>query len=130
MDLFALLKNEVTRCGLTFVEEFGALQMTMRSGQLKWRCLVTTSENDIVCCAQFPWQADESALKALNRLNCSLNTGCLFLLDGFVVLRCGAEISDPIMCGEIAALLIKRCSDEVCRLWNSVCRAAEGLDEF
>lgn len=130
MNLYVMVKNALIQCGLGFVEEHGAMQMTMRSGQLKWRSLVGVNGNDVFCCAQFPWKANSAALLALNELNCRLNTGCLMLLDGYVVLRCGAEIGDPMECGAAAAMLIKRCSNEVCRVWNDVFRAVEGIDEL
>lgn len=130
MKLYSILKSELGRRGITFVEEYGAFQMTMRSGTMKWRCLLTASGDDIICCAQFPWRAGTGTAKKLNDLNLTLNTGCFMVDKGYVILRCGMEINDPMECGEIAAMLLRRCGKEVCRCWNSVYLAAEVTDEL
>ncbi len=130
MKLYSILKSELGRRGITFVEEYGAFQMTMCSGTMKWRCLLTASGDDIICCAQFPWRAGTGTAKKLNDLNLTLNTGCFMVDKGYVILRCGMEINDPMECGEIAAMLLRRCGKEVCRCWNSVYLAVEVTDEL
>lgn len=130
MKLNSVLKSELARRGIMFIEEHNAFQMTMCSGSMKWRCLLTVSGNDIICCAQFPWKAGKASLGKLNDLNRKLHIGCLIVDKGYIVLRCGAELNDPMECGEIAAMLLRRCSNEVCRCWNSVYLAAEVTDEL
>ena len=40
MDYSEIVRNELLQRGLNFIEEYGAFQFTMSSGQRRWRTLL------------------------------------------------------------------------------------------
>ncbi|MBP1579199.1 MAG: hypothetical protein J6B57_03825 [Oscillospiraceae bacterium] len=120
MDNSAIVRSELLLRGLDFIEESGAFQFTMKSGGKIWRSLISVGDEDIVCCAQFPWNAAKSALETLDSLNREVRLGCFFLKDGHVLYRCGAAITDPFAIGENAISLVRLNGGVVCRYWERV----------
>ena len=55
MDYSEIVRSELLQRGLNFIEEYGAFQFTMSSGQRRWRTLLSAENNALICCAQFPW---------------------------------------------------------------------------
>lgn len=125
MDYSGVIRNELALCGVRFKEENGAFQMTLSSGSRVWRCMLFTAGNDIVCCAQFPWRTGPGILPALDSLNGRLRNGCLFTDQGHVVLRCTAEVTDPMSAGEALRALLRSSGNTVCSCWNRIFSAAE-----
>ena len=128
MDHSTIVRNELLLRGLRFVEEYGAFQFTMCSGQRRWRTLLTGASDELVCCSQFPWIRDGCAA-ALNRFNSEIGTGCFLMMDQHVLFRCGAEILDPLCAGETAVALLRLSGNTVCRYWERVLRCG-GADEL
>ena len=54
MDYSEIVRSELLQRGLNFIEEYGAFQFTMSSGQRRWRTLLSAENNALICCAQFP----------------------------------------------------------------------------
>lgn len=125
MDYSGVIRNELAFLGVRFTEEYGAFQMIMSSGTRKWRCLLCAAGNDIVCCAQFPWRTGQGILPELDLINRGLRAGCLFTDKGHVVLRCTAQITDPLGAGEAIRALLLRTGNVMCSCWNRVFSAAE-----
>lgn len=129
MDYSGIVRNELSMRGLNFIEENGAFQLTMTSGQHCWRCLISTSGDRIVCCSQFPWNVGKSALTELDRLNSELSVGCFLTSGRRVIFRCGAVVQDPLTAGETAISLLRLNGDTVCRCWERV-KCCGGTDEL
>ena len=121
MDYSEIVRSELLQRGLNFIEEYGAFQFTMSSRQRRWRTLLSSENNALICCAQFP--------KTLNQLNAEAALGCFLLTEGRVVFRCGAEVFDPLTAGETAISLLRLSGNTVCRYWERV-RFCGGTDEL
>lgn len=128
MDYSEIVRSELLQRGLNFIEEYDAFQFTMSSGQRRWRTLLSTENNALICCAQFPWISG-GCLKTLNQLNAETALGCFLLTEGRVVFRCGAEVFDPLTAGETAISLLRLSGNTVCRYWERV-RFCGGTDEL
>ena len=81
MDYSEIVRSELLQRGLNFIEEYGAFQFTMSSGQRRWRTLLSAENNALICCAQFPWISG-GCLKTLNQLNAEAALGCFLLTEG------------------------------------------------
>ena len=125
MDILRSFKSMLDRRGIRYVQTDDSVQMMLCSGQHKWKCAVTATDNSFICIYNsYPWEVapdkTDKLLLKMNEMNKGIAAGCFMISGGSAVYRYALHIGDPLLFTDIAAERFASAAAMTDRAWDDI----------
>lgn len=133
MDILRSFTSMLDLKGIKYIRADESVQMVLCSGQHKWKCAVSTTENGFFCIySRYPWKVPsdriEKLLSEMNDLNKRLVSGCFMISDGCVMFRYALYVGDPLLFTDIAADHFSSAAAMTDRAWDRIYSALHSAE--
>lgn len=133
MDILRSFMSMLDLKGIKYVRTDDSVQMVLCSGQHKWKCAVSATENGFLCIYnRYPWEVPTDRLEKLlcemNSLNEGLAAGCFMISEGRAMFRYALHVGDPLLFTDIAAEHFSSAAAMTDRAWERMYSALHSAE--
>ena len=122
-ELIALLEHNAMR----YIADGESVRLSFAQNGCKWETVFQFAKNTVLVYGVYPFRVHEPDMARINAINNRLVHGAMFLHEGAIVMRTGAELVDIYSAYETIARAVEYNAGAMVEFWGEVARLCTGI---